>query len=117
MLGTYALSAGYYDAYYLKAQKVRTLLQHDFAAAFTDVDVIMGPPSPFLPFKIGERTEDPLTMYLVDLYTVPVNLVGLPALSLPVGYAQGLPVGLQIIGKPLQENLLFAVAKDLEKLV
>ena len=116
MLGTYALSAGYYDAYYLKAQKVRTLLQQDFAAAFADVDVIMGPPSPFLPFKIGERTEDPLTMYLVDLYTVPVNLVGLPALSLPVGYTQELPVGLQIIGKPLQENLLFAVAKDLEKL-
>ncbi|MBI2098351.1 MAG: Asp-tRNA(Asn)/Glu-tRNA(Gln) amidotransferase subunit GatA [Candidatus Wildermuthbacteria bacterium] len=116
MLGTYALSAGYYDAYYLKAQKVRTLLQQDFTAAFTDVDVIMGPPSPFLPFKIGERTEDPLTMYLVDLYTVPVNLVGLPALSLPIGYTQGLPVGLQIIGKPLQENLLFAIAKDLEKL-
>ncbi|MEK7542472.1 MAG: Asp-tRNA(Asn)/Glu-tRNA(Gln) amidotransferase subunit GatA [Patescibacteria group bacterium] len=116
MLGTYALSEGYYDAYYLKAQKVRTLLQKDFDAAFQNVDVIMGPPSPFLPFKIGERSENPLAMYLVDLYTVPVNLVGLPALSAPAGTAANLPVGLQIIGKPLQENLLFAVAKGLEKL-
>ncbi|HCM36881.1 MAG TPA: Asp-tRNA(Asn)/Glu-tRNA(Gln) amidotransferase GatCAB subunit A [Candidatus Wildermuthbacteria bacterium] len=117
MLGTYALSAGYYEAYYLKAQKVRTLLQKDFQAAFAKVDVIMGPPSPFLPFKIGERNEDPLAMYLVDLYTVPVNLVGLPALSLPAGSVGNLPVGLQIISKPLEENLLFAVAKELENLV
>ncbi len=117
MLGTFALSAGYYDAYYLKAKKVRTLLMRDFAEAFSKVDVIMGPPSPFLPFKIGERTHDPLAMYLVDLYTVPVNLAGLPAISVPVGRAGNLPIGLQIIGKALQENLLFAVAKDLEKLV
>ena len=116
MLGTYALSAGYYEAYYLKAQKVRTLLQKDFQEAFDSVDVIMGPPSPFLPFKIGARNEDPLAMHLVDLYTVPVNLVGLPALSLPVGFVSKLPVGLQIIAKPLQENLLFAVAKGLENL-
>ena len=116
ILGTYALSAGYHDAYYLKAQKIRTLLQRDFDSAFEKVDVIMAPPSPFLPFKIGERTEDPLAMYLVDLYTVPVNLVGLPALSVPVGRVDNLPIGLQIIGKPLQENVLFATAKDLEKL-
>ena len=111
MLGTYALSAGYYDAYYVKAQKIRTLLQNDFTKAFEKVDIIMGPTSPFLPFKIGERTENPLSMYLVDLYTVPVNLVGLPALSVPAGTADTLPIGLQIIGKPLQENLLFAAAK------
>ncbi len=116
MLGTYALSAGYYEAYYLKAQKVRTLLQKDFQAAFAKVDVIMGPPSPFLPFKIGERNQDPLAMYLVDLYTVPVNLVGLPALSLPAGFVGNLPVGLQIIANQLGENLLFAVAKNLENL-
>jgi aspartyl-tRNA(Asn)/glutamyl-tRNA(Gln) amidotransferase subunit A len=114
MLGTYALSAGYYDAYYLKAQKIRTLLQKDFDDAFQRVDVLVGPPSPFLPFKVGERTQDPLAMYLVDLYTVPVNLVGLPALSMPAGNTGNLPVGLQIIGKPLQENVLFAVAKGLE---
>ena len=117
MLGTYALSAGYYEAYYLKAQKVRTLLKNDFDQAFTKADVIIGPPSPFLPFKIGERAQDPLAMYLVDLYTVPVNLAGLPAISVPVGQVDGLPLGLQIIGKAFQENLLFAVAKDLEKLV
>ena len=92
-------------------------MQKDFQAAFAKVDVIMGPPSPFLPFKIGERNEDPLAMYLVDLYTVPVNLVGLPALSLPAGSVGNLPVGLQIISKPLEENLLFAVAKELENLV
>ncbi len=116
MLGTYALSAGYYGAYYVKAQKIRTLLQKDFDEAFQKVDILMGPPSPFLPFKIGERAQDPLAMYLVDLYTVPVNLVGLPALAMPAGTANNLPVGLQIIGKPLQENLLFAVAKGLESL-
>lgn len=117
MLGTYALSAGYYDAYYIKAQKMRTLLQKDFSNAFEKVDIIAAPPSPFLPFKIGERAEDPLAMYLVDLYTVPVNLVGLPALSVPIGRVGDLPAGMQIIGKPLRENVLFATAKDLEKLV
>ena len=116
MLGTYALSAGYYDAYYLKAKSVRSLLIRDFAEAFSKVDVIMGPPSPFLPFKIGERAQDPLAMYLIDLYTVPVNLAGLPAISVPVGQIDDLPLGLQIIGKAREENVLFAVAKDLEKL-
>lgn len=116
MLGTFALSAGYYDAYYLKAQKVRRLLQKDFDEAFSRVDLICGPPSSLLPFPIGERAADPLSMYLVDLYTVPVNLVGLPALSLPIGKHGDLPVGLHVIGKSYQENVLFAFAKYLEKL-
>lgn len=116
MLGTYALSAGYYEKYYLRAKSVRALLIHDFEEAFSEVDVIMGPPSPFLPFKIGERTRNPLAMYLVDLYTVPVNLAGLPAISVPAGWVNDLPLGLQIIGKALQENMLFAIAKELEKL-
>ena len=102
MLGTYALSAGYYEAYYLKALKIRTLLKQDFDSAFQKVDVIMGPVSPFLPFKIGEKVENPLSMYLVDIYTVPVNLVGLPGLSVPAGKVGGLPVGLQMISKPFQ---------------
>jgi aspartyl-tRNA(Asn)/glutamyl-tRNA(Gln) amidotransferase subunit A len=117
MLGTYALSAGYYDAYYLQAQKIRTLLQQDFQKAFEQVDIIVGPVSPFLPFKIGERVADPLAMYLVDLYTVPVNLVGLPALSLPIGRVGDLPVGMHFIGKPLSEAFLFGVAKATEKLL
>ena len=117
MLGTYALSAGYYDAYYLKAQKIRSLLKREFDEAFQNVDVIAGPVSPTLPFKIGEKAQDPLAMYLVDLYTVPVNLAGLPALSLPAGRAGDLPVGLHLIAKPLAENLLFATAKTFEKLL
>jgi aspartyl-tRNA(Asn)/glutamyl-tRNA(Gln) amidotransferase subunit A len=116
MLGTYALSAGYYDAYYIRAQKIRSLLKQDFNQAFENVDVLMGPVSPVLPFKIGERTQDPLSMYLVDIYTVPANLTGIPALSIPVGMVDNLPVGLQIIGKAFSENLLFAIAKQLEKI-
>ena len=117
MLGTYALSAGYYDAYYVRAQKIRTLLKQDFDEVFKSVDVIAGPVSPTLPYKIDERTQDPLLMYLGDMYTVPVNLVGLPALSLPVGTVGDLPVGLHLIGKPLCESFLFAVAKETEKLL
>ena len=116
MLGTYALSAGYYDAYYVKAQKVRSLLKQDFNTAFAKVDVIMGPVSPVLPFKLGERTQNPLAMYLVDIYTVPVNLVGLPGISLPAGKVGNLPVGLQVIAPAFQENLLFSVGKTLENL-
>ena len=116
MLGTYALSAGYYDAYYIKAQKVRTLLKQDFDEAFKKVDVIMGPVSPFLPFSIGEKLEDPMAMYLVDIYTVPVNLVGLPALSLPIGKSGNLPVGLHVIAKLFCENTLFNIGKAFEKL-
>ncbi len=114
MLGTYALSSGYYDAYYLKAQKVRTLIKNDFEKVFEKVDVILAPVSPVLPFKIGERIEDPLSMYLVDAYTVSVNLAGLPALSLPVGKVGKLPVGLQIIGRPFEEEKILELAKYFE---
>tara|TARA_Y100000310_G_scaffold320247_1_gene376486 strand:- start:1190 stop:2602 length:1413 start_codon:yes stop_codon:yes gene_type:complete len=114
MLGTYALSAGYYDAYYVKAQKVRALLKQDFDKAFKKVDVIMGPTSPVLPFKLGERSADPLAMYLVDVYTVPVNLVGLPALSIPAGKVGNLPVGLHVIAPALGEDVLFQVGKMFE---
>ena len=111
MLGTYALSAGYYEAYYLRAQKIRTLIKQDFEKVFKEIDVIFTPVSPFLPFKIGEKIEDPLSMYLVDIYTVSVNLVGVPALSLPVGKVENLPVGLQIIGKPFEEDKILEIGK------
>lgn len=114
MLGTFALSAGYYDAYYLKAQKVRTLLKQDFEKAFLKADVLMGPTSPTLPFRLGEKARDPLAMYLVDVYTVPVNLVGLCAISLPAGSAEDLPVGLQAIAPAFREDLLFEAGKMLE---
>lgn len=115
MLGTYALSVGYYDAYYIKAQKVRTLLKQDFDSAFKKVDIIAGPVSPFLPFKIGERVDDPMAMYLVDIYTVPVNLAGLPGISVPVGKVGNLPVGLQLIARPFREDLLFEIGKLAEQ--
>jgi aspartyl-tRNA(Asn)/glutamyl-tRNA(Gln) amidotransferase subunit A len=111
MLGTYVLSAGYYEAYYLRAQKVRTLIKKHFDRAFKQVDAIFAPVSPFLPFKIGEKVNDPLSMYLVDIYTVAVNLAGLPALSLPVGQSGGLPVGLQIIGKPFEDDKILEIGK------
>jgi len=111
MLGTYALSSGYYDAYYLKAQKVRTKVIDDFNKVFKKVDAIFTPVSPILPFKIGEKIEDPLSMYLVDVYTVSVNLAGLPALSMPVGSVGKLPVGLQIIGKPFEEDKILEIGK------
>jgi aspartyl-tRNA(Asn)/glutamyl-tRNA(Gln) amidotransferase subunit A len=116
ILGTYALSAGYYEAYYNKAQKVRTLLKQDFQKAFEKVDVIVGPVSPFLPFKIGERVTDPLQMYLVDIYTVPVNLAGLPALSVPAGTVGNLPVGLHMIAPAFEEQRLFETGKLFGKL-
>lgn len=116
MIGTYALSAGYYDAYYLKAQKVRTLIKQDFEIAFQKVDVLVCPTSPTTAFKAGEKTDDPLSMYLSDLMTIPVNLAGLPALSLPCGFdEQGLPIGLQIIGNVLREDLLLSVAYAYEQ--
>jgi len=117
MLGTYILSAGYYDAYYLKAQKVRTLIKEDFEKAFKKVDVILTPTSPVPAFKLGERTKDPLAMYLSDVLMGAVNLAGLPAISLPCGKVQNdLPVGLQIIGKPFQEEEIFQLALLFEKL-
>ncbi|MBD1868724.1 Asp-tRNA(Asn)/Glu-tRNA(Gln) amidotransferase subunit GatA [Cyanobacteria bacterium FACHB-471] len=111
MIGTYTLSAGYYDAYYLKAQKVRTLIKQDFEQAFGKVDILVCPTSPTTAFKAGDKTADPLSMYLTDLMTIPVNLAGLPAISLPCGFDdQGLPIGLQLIGNVLREDLLLEVA-------
>ena len=111
MLGTYALSTGYYEAYYLQAQKVRNLIRTDFEKAFEKVDFIFTPVSPSTAFKIGEKIKDPLAMYLSDIFTISINLAGLPALSMPCGEVQGLPVGLQIIGKKFSENEIFEVAK------
>ncbi|QKT02871.1 Asp-tRNA(Asn)/Glu-tRNA(Gln) amidotransferase subunit GatA [Ectothiorhodospiraceae bacterium 2226] len=110
MIGTYALSAGYYDAYYNKAQQLRRLIRDDFARAFEQVDVIMGPTSPTVAFRIGERTEDPVSMYLSDIYTIAANLAGLPGMSIPAGFADDLPVGLQLIGKHFDEARLLNVA-------
>lgn len=115
MLGTYTLSAGYYDAYYLKAQKVRTLIEQDFEKAFKEVDVIMTPVSPTPAFKFGEKIDDPLKMYLSDIYTVSINLAGVPALSMPCGRVGGLPVGLQIVGPQMGEPLIFGTALALEQ--
>ena len=116
MLGTYALSAGYYDAYYLKAQKVRTLIKKDFDSAFEKVDILVSPTSPTTAFKAGDKTADPLSMYLTDLMTIPVNLAGLPGLSIPCGFDEkGLPIGMQLIGRVLQEELLFQVAHAYEQ--
>ncbi|MBW4552544.1 MAG: Asp-tRNA(Asn)/Glu-tRNA(Gln) amidotransferase subunit GatA [Aphanocapsa sp. GSE-SYN-MK-11-07L] len=116
MIGTYALSSGYYDAYYLKAQKVRTLIKQDFEAAFEQVDVLVSPTCPTTAFKAGEKTADPLSMYLSDLMTIPVNLAGLPGLSLPCGFdPEGLPIGLQMIGNVLREDQLFQAAYAYEQ--
>jgi aspartyl-tRNA(Asn)/glutamyl-tRNA(Gln) amidotransferase subunit A len=116
MLGTYALSAGYYDAYYLKAQKVRTLIKSDFDAAFGQVDVIVAPTSPTTAFRIGEKTDDPLQMYLSDVFTLSMNLAGIGGLSLPCGFDDnGLPVGMQIMGPPLGEEQVLRVAYAYEQ--
>lgn len=114
MLGTYALSAGYYDAWYLKAQKVRTIIRHEFDEAFKKYDVLVTPTSPTVAFKIGEKASDPYQMYLSDIYTLPVNIAGLPAISIPVGLEKGLPVGLQVIGKPFNEGTVLKVASACE---
>jgi aspartyl-tRNA(Asn)/glutamyl-tRNA(Gln) amidotransferase subunit A len=110
MLGAYALSAGYYDAYYLKAQKVRTLLRRDFESAFASVDILLAPTCPTTAFKLGEKTSDPLEMYLSDIYVVATNPAGVPALALPAGFSKDMPVGMQLIGKHLDEQTLFQVA-------
>jgi aspartyl-tRNA(Asn)/glutamyl-tRNA(Gln) amidotransferase subunit A len=111
MVGAFVLSTGYYDAYYLRAQKVRTLVARDFTNAFTQCDVIASPVAPTTAFKIGEKTNDPIAMYLSDVFTIPVNLAGLPGMSIPCGMdSKGLPVGLQLIGKPWDEETLFRVA-------
>ncbi len=115
MLGTYALSAGYYDAYYLKAQKVRTLLRREFDDAFQRLDALVTPTCPTAAFRLGEKTEDPVQMYLSDIYTVPVNVAGLPSISVPCGMADGLPVGMQLIGPALFEETLLRVAHAYEQ--
>ncbi|MGE5049021.1 MAG: Asp-tRNA(Asn)/Glu-tRNA(Gln) amidotransferase subunit GatA [Deltaproteobacteria bacterium] len=115
MLGTYALSAGYYDAYYLRAQKVRALIRRDFDEAFASVDAVLSPTSPTTAFRLGEKMDDPLAMYLNDVYTVPANLAGLPGISVPCGFdARGLPIGLQLIGKPFDEETLLRIAHAAE---
>jgi len=114
MLGTYALSSGYYDAYYKKAQQVRTLIKRDFDQAFEKYDLIIGPTAPTTAFKLGEQVNDPLTMYLNDICTIPVSLAGVPAISVPCGLAEGLPVGLQIIGKPFDESTVLRAAHAYE---
>ncbi|GIO64955.1 aspartyl/glutamyl-tRNA amidotransferase subunit A [Paenibacillus sp. SSG-1] len=115
MLGTYALSSGYYDAYYLKAQKARTLIKQDFDNVFENYDIIIGPTAPTTAFKLGSQVDDPLTMYLNDILTIPVSLAGVPAISVPCGLADGLPVGLQIIGKAFDESTVLRVAHAYEQ--
>jgi aspartyl-tRNA(Asn)/glutamyl-tRNA(Gln) amidotransferase subunit A len=110
MTGTYVLSAGYYDAYYLKAQRVRALINEDFRRAFGEVDLLLGPTTPTVAFGIGDKTSDPITMYLNDIYTIGANLAGLPAMSIPCGFAAGLPVGVQLIGPHFSEGRLLAAA-------
>jgi aspartyl-tRNA(Asn)/glutamyl-tRNA(Gln) amidotransferase subunit A len=113
MIGTYALSSGYYDAYYGRAMRVRTLIKRDFQHAFEKVDALLTPVTPTAAFKIGEKTRDPLAMYLSDIYTVPANLAGVPALSLPCGFTQaGLPVGLQVVADMFQESRLLQFAES-----
>ena len=116
LIGTYALSAGYYDAYYLKAQKIRRLISDDFKRAFTEVDVIMGPTSPSTAFRFGEKSADPIAMYLSDIYTIAVNLAGLPGMSIPVGFSDGMPVGMQVIGNYFSEQKLLNVAHSYQKI-
>jgi aspartyl-tRNA(Asn)/glutamyl-tRNA(Gln) amidotransferase subunit A len=115
MLGTYALSSGYYDAYYGRAQRVRTKIADDFREAFGRVDFVVTPTSPTVAFKLGERTKDPLAMYLSDYFTVPMSLAGIPAVSIPAGLADGLPVGLQLAGPAFSENRLLDAAHALER--
>jgi aspartyl-tRNA(Asn)/glutamyl-tRNA(Gln) amidotransferase subunit A len=115
MIGTYALSAGYYDAYYIKAQQVRRLISNDFNEAFNEVDVILGPTTPEPAFKIGEKTSDPVKMYLSDIYTIAANLAGLPGISIPAGFSGGLPVGLQLIGNYFDESRLLNVSHQFQQ--
>ena len=117
MIGTYALSSGYYEAYYGTAQKVRTLVRRDFAQAFERFDLIVAPTSPTVAFRIGARTADPLSMYMSDICTLPVNLAGLPAISIPCGLSEGLPVGFQVIGPAFSENLILDAAHALEQAI
>ena len=115
LIGTYVLSSGYYDAYYLKAQKVRKLIKNDFDESFKKVDAILTPSTPSSAFKIGEKANDPISMYLNDIFTVPVNLAGIPAISIPGGKIKGYPMGLQLISKALDEQTILNIAFAMEK--
>jgi aspartyl-tRNA(Asn)/glutamyl-tRNA(Gln) amidotransferase subunit A len=115
MIGTYALSSGYYDAYYLKAQKVRTLIKADFDKVFENFDAVISPTSPTVAFKVGEKAADPLAMYLSDVCTIPANMAGIPGISIPCGFSNGLPVGLQILGPALGEEKVLQVAYAYEQ--
>src|SRR6185437_1399948 len=115
MLGTYALSSGYYDAYYVKAQKVRTLIKRDFDDAFAQVDVIVTPTSPTVAFAVGERTTDPIQMYLSDIFTIPANMAGIPGIAVPCGFSDGLPVSLQFMGRAFDEAGILRVAHVYEQ--
>ena len=116
MIGTYVLSSGYYDAYYLKAQKVRKLIKNDFDDVFKKVDAILTPSTPSSAFKVGEKSNDPVSMYLNDIFTVPVNLAGLPGISIPAGLDKNnYPLGLQIIGKPFDEQNILNIAYSMEE--
>jgi aspartyl-tRNA(Asn)/glutamyl-tRNA(Gln) amidotransferase subunit A len=118
MIGTYALSAGYYEAYYAKAQKVRTLIRRDFEAAFSKADVILTPTTPTPAFRLGEKTDDPLRMYLSDIFTIPCNLAGIPGISVPCGMsAEGLPIGAQLLGNHFREETLFTAAAAIERAI
>ena len=116
LIGTYVLSAGYYDAYYLRAQKVRALILRDFTDVFRDVDALVTPTAPSAAFAQGEKMDDPITMYLNDVFTVPANMAGIPGLSVPAGLDdRGLPLGLQVLGRPFDEETVFSVGAALER--
>ncbi|HYP61733.1 MAG TPA: amidase family protein, partial [Thermomicrobiales bacterium] len=115
MLGTYALSSGYYDAYYVKAQKVRTLIKQDFDQAFASVDAIVAPTSPTVAFRLGARTDDPVQMYLADVFTIPANMAGIPGIAVPCGFSDGLPVSLQVLGRSFDEQTILRVAHAYEQ--
>ncbi|NUR28469.1 MAG: Asp-tRNA(Asn)/Glu-tRNA(Gln) amidotransferase GatCAB subunit A, partial [Catenulispora sp.] len=117
IIGTYALSSGYYDAYYGQAQKTRTLISRDFTTAFEQVDVLVSPTTPFVAFELGSRTSDPYQMYLADLFTIPTNLYGGPAISVPSGLSEGLPVGFQVMAATLRDDKMYRVAAAVESVV
>jgi aspartyl-tRNA(Asn)/glutamyl-tRNA(Gln) amidotransferase subunit A len=115
MIGTYALSAGYADAYYKKASKVRTKLKREFKKVFEEVDVLITPTSPTTAFKLGEKTDDPVQMYLADIFTVTANIVGVPSLNVPIGFdSKGLPIGMQIMGSWFEDEKLFEIAEEIK---
>ena len=117
MIGSYVLSSGYYGKYYLKARRLRSLLRLELLELFKKYDLLIGPTMPILPFKFGEKIDDPIKMYLVDINTVIANLAGIPAISLPVGFSNGLPIGLQIMAAPFEEQKLIDVSYELEKAI